>query len=323
MEANPAGPRGHVAVGVDGSRHAELALEQAAAEARRRGVPLEVVHGRPWAALPQTGAEPAAHTPSREEAQALAESSAEHARRLAPGLEVVASAVDEEAPDALVRLSHLAGLTVVGSRGLGGFTGLLLGSVGLRVAAHTAGPLLVVRGDLPPEHNRVPHGTVLLGVESDADADAVGLAFREAVVRDARLVALHAWVYRHLAPPGEPLVPTSPRREDIARIARAEAAAAEGALAPFRGRYPQVRAEVRAVNGGAAHALVEASEAADVVVVAVHRRRGRLAMRLGPVVHSLLHHARCPVLVVPVPLGGGHGGHGGGHDGDRGEDETT
>jgi nucleotide-binding universal stress UspA family protein len=310
MDADAAGPRGHVVVGVDGSRHAELALERAAAEARRLGVPLEVVHGRPWAALPQTGAEPAAHTPSREDARALAEAAAGRARRLAPPLEVLASAVDEDAPDALVRLSHRAALTVVGSRGLGGFTGLLLGSVGLRVAAHTAGPLMVVRGDPQPERDRARYDTVVLGVESDADADAVGLAFREAAARGARLVALHAWVYRHLAPPGEPLVPTSPRREDVARVARAETAAAERVLDPFRSRYPQVRAQVRAVNGGAAHALVEASETADVVVVAVHRGRGQLAMRLGPVVHSLLHHSHCPVLVVPVPRGGGRGGQG-------------
>ncbi|URN11515.1 flavodoxin domain-containing protein [Streptomyces radiopugnans] len=113
-------------------------------------------------------------------------------------------------------------------------------------------------------------------------------------------MALHAWVYRHLAPPGEPLVPTSPRREDIARVARAEAAAAEGALAPFRGRYPQVRAEVRAVNGGAAHALVEASEAADVVVVAVHRRRGLAGDAAGP-------GGALPAPPRPLPGAGGAG----------------
>ncbi|MGK5497798.1 universal stress protein [Streptomyces sp. URMC 125] len=312
-----AGLRGHVAVGVDGSRRSGIALEEAVAQARRRGLPLEVVHGRPWSALPEDGglgweggagiaAEgPVAHTRSRDEARRLAEAAAGRARGLAPGLEVRASAVDGDAADVLVELSRRAALTVVGSRGLGGFRGLLLGSVSLRAAAHVEGPLLVVRGELPPEHERVPRGTVLLGLEGEDDRAAAEAAFEEAAVRDAALTALHAWVYHHLAPPGEPLVPTGPPRRDIARIGRSEEMMAGWVLEPFRERYPQVPVRVEVVSGAAAHLLVEASEEADVLVVSAHRGRGRLAMRLGPVVHSLLHHARCPVLVVPAARGSG------------------
>lgn len=304
MDANAA-PQGHVVVGVDGSRSAEQALEQAVLEARRRSVPLEVLHGRPWAHRPDTAAPHRLGTPTRQDAHDLAESAAARARELDPELTVLATPTEENAEQALVRLSGRAALTVVGSRGLGGFTGLLLGSVSLRVAAHTAGPLLVVRGEPAAERPAAGRGTVLVGVESDADGDAVTLAFEEAAARGAPLTALHAWTYRHFTPPGEPLVPTSPMGEDIARVSRRETAAAEHLVAPFREKYPRVRAQVRTVCGGAAHALVEASETADVAVVAVHRGRGPLAMRLSPVVHSLLHHSHCPVLLVPVPHGKG------------------
>ncbi|GAA2436408.1 universal stress protein [Streptomyces macrosporus] len=296
-------PRGHVAVGVDGSPRSEAALREAAPQARRRAVPLEVVHGRPWSRLGGTGR--GFGPPSREDAQALADAAADRARELEPGLTVLAGVSEEDAAEALVEVSGRAALTVVGSRGLGGFAGLLLGSVSLRVAAHAAGPLLLVRGGPEPEGGGAVHGTVVVGVESDADADAVELAFEEAAARHAELAALHAWIYHHLSPPGEPLVPSSPLEEDIARIARTEAAVAEGVVAPFREKYPRVRARVRTVNGSAQHVLIEASRAADLVVLAAHRGRGRLAMRLGPVVHALIHHAHCPVLMVPVPGKGG------------------
>ncbi|GAA2405265.1 universal stress protein [Streptomyces glaucosporus] len=297
------GPRGHVAVGVDGSSLSEAALGEAVGQARRRAVPLEIVHGRPWA-RPE-GAGRGSGASSREGARALVEAAAARAGELAPGLEVLAGVVDVDAGEALVEASRRAALTVVGSRGLGGFTGLLLGSVSLRVAAHAAGPLLVVRGGAGPGGVGRRRGTVVVGVESGADADAVALAFEEAAARGAGLTAVHAWVYHRLSPPGEPLVPSGPPADDMGRIGRAEAVEAERVVDPFRERYPGVRVEVRTVVGSAPHVLVEASREADLLVLAAHRGRGRLAMRLGPVVHALIHHARCPVLVVPVPGRGG------------------
>jgi nucleotide-binding universal stress UspA family protein len=285
-----------VVVGVDGSRNAEPALDQAVDEARRRAVPLEIVHGLPWGRR-RGGEQDAA--PSPDEARALVESAAARATARDPELTVLAAPVAEDAAAALVRRSRNAVLTVVGTRGHGGFAGLLLGSVSLRVAAHTLGPLLVVRGDLPPEHNRVPHDTVLLGVEGEADRDAAVFAFEEAALRRAKVTALHAWSYRHFTPPGDPLLPTGPARVDIARLARFEAAVPERFLAGFRDQYPQVRTHVMTVRARAARALVDASAAADLVVTAAHRRSGPLPLRLGPVNHALLHHAHCPVALVP------------------------
>lgn len=295
-------PHGHVVVGVDGSEQAGRALEQAVGEARRRGVPLEVVHGLPWVRHLGTGPQYAAPSPG--DARDLVESAAARAVRFVPGLEVLVSPVAEDAAALLVRRSRDAALTVIGTRGLGGFAGLMLGSVSLRVAAHAAGPLLVVRGDLPPEHNRLRHDTVLLGIADATDADAAAFAFEEAAARNAKLTVLHAWTYRHFTPPGEPLTHTGPTREDIARLARSEAEVPEQVVAALREKYPQVRTRIRTVRGSAASILVEASRAADVVVAAAHRRQSPLALRLGPVDHALLHHAHCPVALVPGLPGG-------------------
>lgn len=288
---------GHVVVGVDGSESAALALDQAVDEARRRGVALEVLHGEPWTRYFDNAPQYAA--PTADDARALVDSAAALAAQLAPDVPVLGTSTAEDAATALVRRSAEAALTVIGTRGHGGFAGLLVGSVSLRVAAYAMGPLLVVRGDLPPRHNRIRHDTVLVGVQAEADHEALAAAFEEAAARRARLTALHAWTYRR-PPPGSPLLPASPKREDIARRAAAEAESAQQAVAAMQEKYAQVRVRVRTVRGGASAALVEASRAADLVVIAAHRRRGPMALRLGPVTHALLHHAHCPVLLVPV-----------------------
>jgi nucleotide-binding universal stress UspA family protein len=78
----------------------------------------------------------------------------------------------------------------------------------------------------------------------------------------------------------------------------------EQVVAALREKYPQVRTHIRTVRGSAASILVEASRAADVVVAAAHRRQSPLALRLSPVDHALLHHAHCPVALVPDLPGG-------------------
>jgi nucleotide-binding universal stress UspA family protein len=73
-----------------------------------------------------------------------------------------------------------------------------------------------------------------------------------------------------------------------------------GAVARLREAHPEVAADTDSVRGGPARTLLEATEAADLVVIAAHRRRGNLGLQLGPVTHALLHHAHCPVVLVPV-----------------------
>jgi nucleotide-binding universal stress UspA family protein len=85
------------------------------------------------------------------------------------------------------------------------------------------------------------------------------------------------------------------------RQARAEAALPGEVVAPLRRAYPLLPVETRSVRSTPCRALIAATADADLVVIAAHRRRTWLGIQLGPVTGALLHHAYCPVAIVPVP----------------------
>ncbi|WP_406259862.1 universal stress protein [Actinacidiphila glaucinigra] len=292
-------PRGEVVVGVDGSDPAVRALDRAADEAHRRDTVLRIVLGLPWPDAGEVGfgLDADRERPPGEAAQAILDLAAMRVEDRHPGLTAALVLSAEPAASALVRLGRNAALTVVGTRGRGGFTGLLLGSVGLRVAAHTAGPLMVVRGEDAGARRGLIHDKVLLGLQDESDAEAALFAFDEARRRGSRLRVLHTWPHPHI-PMGE--WPVS-HRQDLAAQARQHKELARFAVSKLIERFPDVAVRVDTAQGHAAAALVEASRAADVVVVGAHRRDARpLGMRLGPVTHAVLHHAHCPVVVVPI-----------------------
>ncbi|MDN3029289.1 universal stress protein [Streptomyces sp. S.PB5] len=269
-----------VVVGVDGSLIAVRALDRAAQEAVARGVGLRIVHA----------------VSDRDTAGPVLASAVERVRAHHPGLPVVTAASEAGTVRTLVQESEGAALTVVGNRGLGGFAGLLVGSVGLRLAAHTRSPLLVVRGDHPCDGDR----DVLLGLAGDADADAAAYAFQEAERRGARLRVLHSWVHRHVVPELPSMVPaTSPGQRELARTDAAEEAVPRFSMAALHDRHPAVAVEARTVRTSPAHALLEATREAGLAVVGVHHHTGRMRPRLGPVAHTLLHRSHCPVVFVP------------------------
>src|SRR5947207_15935447 len=139
-----------IVVGVDGSAPARAALHWAAAEAARHERSLRIVcaYQWPWPGAPMVPAgdglaDPDLHRRARERVdEAVAD-----ARRTAPGVAVDGEAVPGGAAVVPVGASRGAAMTVVGSRGRGGFAGLLLGSVSAQVVAHAAGPVVVVRSE--------------------------------------------------------------------------------------------------------------------------------------------------------------------------------
>jgi nucleotide-binding universal stress UspA family protein len=143
-----------IVVGVDGSEQSKAALRWALDEARLRGASLRVVHA--WWAYPAfvPGA-PIIATEweeLRESADEFVESFVAEVLGEPDDVEITAVAVHGTAAPALVEASQEADLLVVGSRGLGGFTGLLLGSVSQQCAHHAPCPLVIVRG-APTEQN--------------------------------------------------------------------------------------------------------------------------------------------------------------------------
>jgi nucleotide-binding universal stress UspA family protein len=133
-----------VVVGIDGSEHAARALARAVEEARLRGTKLEVVHVVPE---PLMFADPVLAPPPPP--QELRESGAKLIEQALAavdleGLEIGRTVTVGHTAKVLCEVAKGAGLLVVGSRGYGGFRGLLVGSVTHQVVAHAPCPVLVV-----------------------------------------------------------------------------------------------------------------------------------------------------------------------------------
>jgi nucleotide-binding universal stress UspA family protein len=140
---------------------------------------------------------------------------------------------------------------------------------------------------------------VVLGVGDTAEgSEAVAFAFREAEVRESsRLHAVRAWRCPALELPDVPVVQgTAPEPH----LRAAEQALYSAVHAPA-GEHPAVAVLQDPFEGPAREALLNAAATADLLVVGARRRDGTLGMQLGPVNHAVLHHASCPVAVVPEP----------------------
>ncbi len=281
-----------VVVGVDGSAASLASITLAAREATLRGRPLRLVHADSWAAHPawvdtDPGGSLAEDLPG--DPEGIVKEAVEKAGEVAT-TPVTAEVVPGEPGTVLARESHAAELVVVCHRGAGGFLGLRLGSVAIKVAAHARCPVLVTRG------TPVPGGPLLVGVDwSAANQHPVGFAFEEATLRDAELVALHGWT-GPVYPGSTDLLPLVP---DPVTVRGQEAERLTLALRDWAERYPRIRVRPQLVRARAASALVAASEYAQLVVVGTRGTGGRPVLPFGSVTHALLHHSACPVVVVP------------------------
>ncbi|NUP24388.1 MAG: universal stress protein [Streptomyces sp.] len=290
-----------VIVAVDGSDDSLVALDWAFDTALVRKAPLRVVHVQQYASWAGPEVLPAGR-PTPDDDPVL-----DRVRRYLdgrverPGLEYVAL---EGTPGAvLFELSSTAELLVLGSRGRGGFTGLLLGSNGMAAARDAECPVVVVPKPGRPVHDGMPiepGPRVVVGLQVDSpDEAALSFAFAEAALRGARLqvVAAYAWpLHLWTAVTTQVMQPS----EDQDAVEAATRTLAEGFLDPHRERHPEVHAEAYVAPGDAAGHLVAASKDADLVVVGRHRRRLLAPARMmGSVTHAVLLHAASPIAVVP------------------------
>jgi nucleotide-binding universal stress UspA family protein len=284
-----------VVVGVDGSEHSRAAVALAVRQARLYGLPLRLVHAFVWPMLGvHVGPSPEGPTEGglAAEADRLLADALAHAAALDPSVEATGEVVTGAPTPVLLAEAERAALVVLGDRGLGGFTGLLVGAIAVQVAAHAPGPVLVARGT--PRDT----GPVVVGVDgADGSGPALGFAFEEAAARGAELVAVHAFS-GHVPPEVESELPLIYDADDVRRE---EGRQLTELLAPHRHRFPKVRVTERLRSGRAARALVEASTEAQLVVVGARGRGGFAGLLLGSVSQAVLHHARCPVAIVRRP----------------------
>jgi len=286
-----------VVVGVDGSDGSRRALAWALREARLRRVGVRAV--TVWTGGPPgDGDGPTTVAEFEQAVEARVRADATEAARAA-GTPAVPVAID-------VRYGHPArslidvagddGVVVVGSRGLGGLRGLLVGSVSQQCAQYAACPVVVVRGDVPGERTAELR-RVVVGVDGSGHSIAAArLARAEAGLRDAELHVVHAWADTVSGYGGLPwAVPDSTLAE------HAEATLRESLRAAGLDARPgdRIRAEVR--QGIDWDVLLDVAEGADLLVVGSRGRSGWAGLLLGSVGLHAVTAAPCPVMVVRSP----------------------
>jgi nucleotide-binding universal stress UspA family protein len=222
-----------------------------------------------------------------------------------PGVEVIAEQRTGRAAETLTKAAEGAELLVLGSRGLGGLTGFLVGSVGQSVIARTTTPVVVVRAgeEAADEHEadvagrpsgRTPFKPVVVGLDTrGTDGTVLAFAFEEAARRGTPVRVVHGWDLPPYYGYGLAVDPEFDRD-----VAREQAARLDDALRPWRQKYPDVTIVEDSGTGGAATRLIEASGEASLVVVGRRVRRSPFGIHIGSVTHAVLHHAGAPVAVV-------------------------
>ncbi|WLQ44903.1 universal stress protein [Streptomyces laculatispora] len=284
-----------VVVGVDGSEGSLRALDWAATEAARRGLPLRVIHASLWEHY--EGLRPTFDT-ERPAEQILAEhvvaSAQERAQRLHSEVSMVADVQPEDPVTALVQESHEATLVVLGSRGRGRIAGMLLGSVSLALAGRSHCPVVVI--PTPPPSTQPKPGRIVVGIGDAAGPSAAArFALEQAASRHGELIAVRAWRCPAHEAVDHPLLsgtPASAHRQEAEEHL-------ENVLAVLDRSGSDAVIERSVVQGPAHQTLIEAATGAELLVVGARRDGGRHGLHLGPVNHAVLHYAPCPVAVVP------------------------
>lgn len=283
-----------IVVGVDGSEVSLEAVEWAAAEAAARHRRLRVVHAFIWPLL-RVPVGPCTYGQVdgglQAAAQRILDKALLRAKETAPGIDVsTVMPVGAPVPVLLSEIEDVP-LVVLGSRGLGGFSGLLVGSTGVQVATHAPCPVIVVRPVSAEPPNSMAADQVVVGVDgSPLSVAAIEFGFAEAVRLGVGVVAVHVAASRL---PGDSSVDvlTEEHAPEQARLL------AES-LAGWQEKHPDMPIRRVVLRRHAGRALAEASKGARLLVVGSRGLGSFRGLLLGSVSHAVLHHAHCPVAVV-------------------------
>ncbi|MFJ2555049.1 MULTISPECIES: universal stress protein [unclassified Streptomyces] len=281
-----------VTVGLDGTPESLSAALWAAQEASARGATLRLLHA--WVMLaPERGDQPQENDRNYWPKRIVAEAARTIEERF-PGLPVYQDLVAEEPVEALLAVAMESQSLVLGSRDVTGLAGYFLGDIGMHVLARTEAVTVLVRAREDPASIK-ENGDVVLGLSLHGTCDALlAYGFGTAARRGAVLRVVHG---RNLPPPAynrggiDPYLShemTTRAQQDLTR-----------ALRPWRDRFPDVSVveSVRMESPG--RAVVRDIAGTGLLVVGRRIRRPVLAPRIGHVLSAAVHHAPCPVAVVP------------------------
>lgn len=270
---------GAIVVGYDGSSDSELALSWADELAVERGRPLRVV-------ISEVDQTQILEVTSEWHITKIAQLEADARDRLVDSHadDVGVEVVGKPPALALIEASEAASAVVVGARGHGRLSGVLLGSVSQHVTRHAACPVIVTRQPHHPDADRI-----VVGIDGSTGCrEALEFAFDHASRNALSLTAIHAWRNAGYGYGSQTLVD---------EIEAAERVLAES-LAGFAEAYPDVKVEPEAIPVPPQRALADASQAAALVVVGSRGLGAFAGLLLGSVSQSVLHHAQCSVAVV-------------------------
>ncbi|WP_105972373.1 universal stress protein [Streptomyces geranii] len=284
-----------ITAGVDGTPESHAALAWAAREAVRRGLPLRVLHA--WELVPDQAFGAAAKETHDEWVREGVDEAARTVAERHPELDLTVDVVEGSTTHTLAEAAGEAELLVLGSRGHGALVGFLLGSVGQHVIAESARPVVLVRAE-DRASDEAAGREVVVGQHGDPEesAPALRFAFEAAAARGAAVRAVRAWSL----PPLFAYSPGSLKLLDEAGgMEPYEKNALAAALEPWIERFPDVPVTQQVEMGSAGEVLLSVASRAQLLVVGRRARRSAVGARIGSVAHGVLHHAHCPVAVVP------------------------
>lgn len=277
-----------ILVATDGSPHAARALRWAAAEATRVGAPLRIVIAQEPSGDLQAMA-PTLYEAQHQRALDILQDARSVVQENYPDLEVEAETRQGRTLDVLLGLGALARLIVVGSRGRGGFAGLLLGSTSQRLAGHSATPVVVV-----PEHDDADRRGIVVGLDGSSESQqALEFATDQALSRGVPLTAVAVVQGSHFYNPETPVA-----HDWVEQAAEESARDLAETVAPLREQHPDLEVIESVERGHPAEALLHASRGAELLVLGSRGRGVTRSLVLGSVSQSVLHHADLPVAVL-------------------------
>lgn len=287
-----------IVVAVDGSAASQTAARWAANTALKRKEPIRLVSTY---SMPQflyaEGWVPPQELYDDLEAEAMEK--IDTARKIIAEFDEsveVSYQVEEGNPiDMLLDISQDVTMIVMGSRGLGGFSGMVMGSVSAAVVSHAKCPVIVVREESDVS-TATKYGPVVVGVDGTGVAEkAIEMAFAEASARKAPLRAVHTWIDMQVQASLAGLNAAQKQREEIEEDQKRLLAER---ISGYKDKYPDVEVEQIITRDRPVRALADASEDAQLLVVGSHGRGGFRGMLLGSTSRALLQEAPCPLMVV-------------------------